>query len=145
MNEIVCATRGGEGSRAVQMAAIEQAKTTGNPLVFLYVVSPDTITDVEPALGRCRYRGTCLARKSSAERGRSPRQRRGAGGGKGDPHWQCARRDLWLFDRTSRPVYCCWARRARPQPPYLETIPWSALPVQSTKLPVLMWQWFDLT
>lgn len=50
MNEIVCATRGGEASRAVQMAAIEQAKETGNPLVFIYVVSPDTIDDVEPRL-----------------------------------------------------------------------------------------------
>lgn len=50
MNEIVCATRGGEASRAVQMAAIEQAKTTGNQLVFLYVVSPDTVTDIEPGL-----------------------------------------------------------------------------------------------
>jgi len=50
MNEIVCATRGGEASRAVQMAAIEQAKASGNPLVFLYVVSPDAIKDVEPGL-----------------------------------------------------------------------------------------------
>jgi nucleotide-binding universal stress UspA family protein len=50
MNEIVCATRGGEGSRAVQMAAIEKAKATGNPLVFLYVVAPDSVVDVEPSL-----------------------------------------------------------------------------------------------
>ena len=50
MNEVVCATRGGEASRAVQMAAIEQAKASGNPLVFLYVVSPDSIKDVEPGL-----------------------------------------------------------------------------------------------
>ena len=50
MNEIVCATRGGEASRAVQMAAIEQAKSSGNPLVFLYVVSPNSVTDVEPGL-----------------------------------------------------------------------------------------------
>ena len=50
MNEIVCATRGGEGSRAVQLAAINQAKETGNPLVFLYVVSPGSINDVNPAL-----------------------------------------------------------------------------------------------
>ena len=34
MNEIVCATRGGEGSRAVQLAAIKQAKESGKPLVF---------------------------------------------------------------------------------------------------------------
>lgn len=50
MNEIVCATRGGEASRAVQMAAIEQAKATGNPLVFLYVVSPKMVAYVEPGL-----------------------------------------------------------------------------------------------
>lgn len=50
MNEIVCATRGGEGSRAVQLAAIERAKATGKPLVFLYVASPATIRDVRPAL-----------------------------------------------------------------------------------------------
>lgn len=50
MNEIVCATRGGEASRAVQMAAIEQAKSSGNPLVFLYVVSPNSVTDIEPGL-----------------------------------------------------------------------------------------------
>jgi hypothetical protein len=50
MNEIVCASRGGEASRAVQMAAIEQAKATGRPLVFLYVVSPDAVADIEPGL-----------------------------------------------------------------------------------------------
>lgn len=50
MNEIVCATRGGEASRAVQMAAIEQAKSSGNPLVFLYVVAPAAVAAVEPAL-----------------------------------------------------------------------------------------------
>jgi hypothetical protein len=50
MNEIVCATRGGEASRAVQMAAIEQAKESGNPLVFLFVVSPDSVVDVESGL-----------------------------------------------------------------------------------------------
>jgi hypothetical protein len=50
MNEVVCATRGGEASRAVQMAAIEQAKASGSPLVFLYVVSPDAVKDVEPRL-----------------------------------------------------------------------------------------------
>jgi nucleotide-binding universal stress UspA family protein len=50
MNEIVCATRGGEASRAVQMAAIVQARESGNPLVFLYVVSPDSVADIEPGL-----------------------------------------------------------------------------------------------
>ena len=50
MNEIVCATRGGEGSRAVQMAAIDQAKSSGNQLVCMYVVSPNAIPNVEPTL-----------------------------------------------------------------------------------------------
>lgn len=40
MHEIVCATRGGAGSRAVQLAAIEKAKREGEPLVFLYVAAP---------------------------------------------------------------------------------------------------------
>ena len=55
MNEVVCATRGGEASRAVQMAAIEQAKSSGNPLVFLYVVSPNAVTDIEPGLEEAVY------------------------------------------------------------------------------------------
>ncbi len=38
---IVCATRGGEGSRAVQEAAIERATSTKRPLLFLYVVAMD--------------------------------------------------------------------------------------------------------
>jgi len=50
MNDIVCATRGGAGSRAVQLAAIELAQGTGNPLVFLYVASPGTLGEVTPAL-----------------------------------------------------------------------------------------------
>jgi nucleotide-binding universal stress UspA family protein len=37
MATIVCATRGGEGSRAVQLEAIKRAKETGQSLVFLYV------------------------------------------------------------------------------------------------------------
>lgn len=42
-NPIVCATRGGEGSHAVQIAAIRQAKETGCPLVFLYVTDPTSL------------------------------------------------------------------------------------------------------
>ena len=38
MNSIVCATRAGEGSRAVQQAAITLAKQTGRQLVFLYII-----------------------------------------------------------------------------------------------------------
>ena len=47
MKCIVCATRGGEGSRAAQMAAIRQARRTGKPLVFLYVTDPYSMGDVD--------------------------------------------------------------------------------------------------
>ena len=50
MNEIVCATRGGAGSRAVQLVAIELAKRSGNPLVFLYVASPGDMDDITESL-----------------------------------------------------------------------------------------------
>lgn len=50
MHEIVCATRGGEGSRAVQLAAINRAKETNHQLVFLYVVSPGHLADDRPVL-----------------------------------------------------------------------------------------------
>ena len=45
MSSIVCATRGGEGSRVAQMAAIEKAKTTQKPLYFLYVVDANSLDD----------------------------------------------------------------------------------------------------
>ncbi|GJM42630.1 MAG: hypothetical protein DHS20C20_29120 [Ardenticatenaceae bacterium] len=45
MGSIVCATRGGEGSRAAQMAAIERAKSLDKPLIFLYVVDPHSLDD----------------------------------------------------------------------------------------------------
>lgn len=50
MHEIVCAMRGGEGSRAVQLAAIQQAKDSGKQLVFLYVVSMSHVKDTTPVL-----------------------------------------------------------------------------------------------
>jgi len=50
MNDIVCATRGGAGSRAVQLTAIELARRTGNPLVFLYVASPGYLSHESPTL-----------------------------------------------------------------------------------------------
>ena len=50
MNEIVCATRGGAGSRAVQLAAIDHATRSGHPLVFLYVAAPGETDDISPAL-----------------------------------------------------------------------------------------------
>jgi len=45
MGSIVCATRGGEGSRAVQMAAIQRAKEEERPLIFLYVADPKSLED----------------------------------------------------------------------------------------------------
>ena len=45
MSSIVCATRGGEGSRVAQMAAIENAKATQKPLYFLYVVDANSLDD----------------------------------------------------------------------------------------------------
>jgi nucleotide-binding universal stress UspA family protein len=45
MSSIVCATRGGEGSRAAQLAAINRAKETGKPLLFLYIVDPTSLDD----------------------------------------------------------------------------------------------------
>ncbi len=50
MNDIVCATRGGAGSRVVQLAAIERAKRSGYPLVFLYVASPGDMSHITPPL-----------------------------------------------------------------------------------------------
>jgi len=47
---IVCATRGGQGSRAVQMAAIERAKESGEKLAFLYVVDLHLIDQYDEAL-----------------------------------------------------------------------------------------------
>lgn len=43
MSGIVCATRGGEGSRAVQEAAIQRAKAEARPLVFLYVADTHSL------------------------------------------------------------------------------------------------------
>ena len=50
MGCIVCATRGGEGSRAVQLAAIERAKQSGNDLVFLFVADSTMQEGVEETL-----------------------------------------------------------------------------------------------
>ena len=50
MNCIVCATRGGEGSRAVQLAAIERAKQLGKDLVFLFVADVTFQERVEETL-----------------------------------------------------------------------------------------------
>lgn len=50
MGCIVCATRGGEGSRAVQLAAIRRAKQSGKDLVFLFVADSSMEEKVEETL-----------------------------------------------------------------------------------------------
>lgn len=47
---IVCATRGGEGSLAVQVAAIDRAKATGKPLIFLFVTDPLSVSAYDEGL-----------------------------------------------------------------------------------------------
>ncbi|MEM7332635.1 MAG: universal stress protein [Chloroflexota bacterium] len=49
-NPIVCATRGGEGSLAVQSAAIKRAKQEKKPLVFLFVTDPLSVSDYAEGL-----------------------------------------------------------------------------------------------
>jgi hypothetical protein len=50
MGCIVCATRGGEGSRAVQLAAIERAKQLNKDLIFLFVADASMEERVEETL-----------------------------------------------------------------------------------------------
>ena len=50
MSRIVCATRGGEGSRAVQMMAIRKAKAEHKPLTFLFVTDPASLGMVDALL-----------------------------------------------------------------------------------------------
>lgn len=50
MGCIVCATRGGEGSRAVQLAAIERARQSNKDLVFLFVADTAIQDRVEETL-----------------------------------------------------------------------------------------------
>lgn len=50
MGCIVCATRGGQGSRAVHLRAIELAKETDSKLVFLYVVDTRVIGEHDQTL-----------------------------------------------------------------------------------------------
>ncbi|GAB4283075.1 MAG: hypothetical protein Kow0080_37060 [Candidatus Promineifilaceae bacterium] len=49
-NNIVCATRGGEGSRAVQMAAIKYAKEHNLRLIFFYVTDVGSLGKVDDTL-----------------------------------------------------------------------------------------------
>ena len=50
MGSIVCATRGGAGSRAVQQAAISYAREKGNELVFLFVIDTGSVEGEEDEL-----------------------------------------------------------------------------------------------
>lgn len=50
MRKLVCATRGGEGSRAAQLAAIAQAQAENAALTFLYVVDPHSLAGVDESL-----------------------------------------------------------------------------------------------
>ncbi len=50
MGNIVCATRGGAGSRAVQQAAITYARERGTGLVFLFVIDTGSVEQEEAEL-----------------------------------------------------------------------------------------------
>lgn len=50
MGCIVCATRGGQGSRAAQLRAIELAKDDDSKLVFLYVVDTHLVGEYDETL-----------------------------------------------------------------------------------------------
>ena len=52
MGSIVCATRGGAGSRAVQQSAITYARERGTDLVFLFVVDTCSLQNEEDELIR---------------------------------------------------------------------------------------------
>jgi nucleotide-binding universal stress UspA family protein len=47
MSNIVCATRAGEGSRAVQMAAIDHARGPDKRLTFLYIIDATSLGEVD--------------------------------------------------------------------------------------------------
>lgn len=50
MGSIVCATRGGAGSRSVQQAAINYARQRKSDLVFLFVIDTSSIDEEEEEL-----------------------------------------------------------------------------------------------
>lgn len=52
MGVIVCATRGGEGSRAVQLRAVEKARSEDHKLIFLYVVDVHVVGEFDENLQR---------------------------------------------------------------------------------------------
>jgi len=47
---IVCATRGGEGSRVVQMEGIRLAAQADKPLIFIYVVDTAVMAEIDDGL-----------------------------------------------------------------------------------------------
>ncbi len=47
---IACATRGGQGSRAAQFAAVERAKQDNAKLYFIYVVDESAITGIDSTI-----------------------------------------------------------------------------------------------
>jgi len=52
MGPIVCATRGGEGSRRTQERAIALSRERGAPLIFLFVVDASFTQPNDPALAK---------------------------------------------------------------------------------------------
>ena len=50
MGSIVCATRGGAGSRAVQEHAVRHARERGQNLIFLYVVDTSGLSEADETL-----------------------------------------------------------------------------------------------
>lgn len=50
MGTIICATRGGTGSRAVQQAAIRHAKDSEDGLIFLFVIDTSSVEDEEETM-----------------------------------------------------------------------------------------------
>lgn len=50
MGNVVCATRGGEGSRAAQEVAIRYAQANQHDLIFMYVVDFKTLDDFDDSL-----------------------------------------------------------------------------------------------
>lgn len=48
--KIICATRGGEGSRRVQEMAVSKALAEGKQLIFLYVSDPGSVNQVDETM-----------------------------------------------------------------------------------------------
>jgi nucleotide-binding universal stress UspA family protein len=52
MGCIICATRGGAGSRAVQERAIQYAQELGHALIFLFVIDTSSLVGIDDGLRR---------------------------------------------------------------------------------------------